>query len=70
MFCAITLPVDDATTDFGDSCDDPSDCTNLSRATFGGAGVAEADQPDAETSTMAAMTLAMTEVFRRIIGSD
>lgn len=45
----MTRPDDDATIDLGDNCDEPRDCTSLSRATFGGAIAAEVSHPDIAT---------------------
>lgn len=57
----MTRPVDDATTDFGDNCDEPSDCTNLSRATFGGAGAAEAGKMETDANAATAIIRVATD---------
>ena len=64
----MTRPVDDATTDFGDNCDEPRDCTNLSRATFGGAGAAEAGK--VETDANAARALMRVTTDFRLFSTD
>lgn len=62
----MTRPDDEATMDLGDNCDEPRDCTNFRRATFGGATVAEAPQLERPRKKVA---ITMKHVVRFTVGS-
>ena len=67
MFCAITSPVEDATTDLGDMLMPPTVITSLSRA-----GFAETREADAELVTKDGIRAAIntnTHAIRFIFGS-